>query len=137
MTFKRIIVAVDGSATADRAADQAIELAKSLGATMALVHVVDPDALPVEGASGWAEHDGRNLLAALVKRATLEPSPAAFVPIGKPAAEIVAAAREWRADLIVIGSHGRGRVARMLIGSVATAVIHHAPCPVLVVPPMP
>lgn len=45
----------------------------------------------------------------------------------------VNAAKEWPADLIVIGSHGRGGVKRALLGSVAEGVMRHAPCPVLVV----
>jgi universal stress protein A len=55
--------------------------------------------------------------------------------VGKPAAEIVNAAKEWPADVIVIGSHGRAGVTRVLLGSVAEAVMRHAPCPVLVVRP--
>ena len=46
---------------------------------------------------------------------------------------IVEAAREWDADLIVVGSHGRGFWSRALLGSVSNAVVHHAPCSVLVV----
>jgi nucleotide-binding universal stress UspA family protein len=47
----------------------------------------------------------------------------------------VNAAKEWPADVIVIGSHGRAGVTRVLLGSVAEAVMRHAPCPVLVVRP--
>ncbi|WP_145723421.1 universal stress protein [Mesorhizobium tianshanense] len=50
-----------------------------------------------------------------------------------PADEIVKAAGEWPADLIVIGSHGRGGVQRALLGSVADGVIRHASCPILVI----
>jgi nucleotide-binding universal stress UspA family protein len=51
--------------------------------------------------------------------------------VGDPAAEIVALAREAKADLIVMGTHGRAGVGRLLLGSVAEAVLRHAPCPVL------
>jgi nucleotide-binding universal stress UspA family protein len=47
--------------------------------------------------------------------------------------EIIAAAKEWKADLIVLGSHNRGRFARLLLGSTAESVLRGAPCPVLVV----
>ena len=46
---------------------------------------------------------------------------------------LIDAAREWKADLIVIGSHGRGFWERMLIGSITDSLVHHAPCSVLVV----
>jgi nucleotide-binding universal stress UspA family protein len=55
------------------------------------------------------------------------------VVIGNPPQVIVETANEWRADLIVIGSHGRGFWKRMLLGSVTDAVVHHAPCSVLVI----
>ena len=56
-----------------------------------------------------------------------------FVPIGAPHTEIVNAANDWPADLIVIGSHGRGGIRRVLLGSVAEGVMRNPPCPVLIV----
>ena len=53
--------------------------------------------------------------------------------IGSPVGEVVKAAKDWPADLIVIGSHGRGGIRRALLGSVAEGVMRQAPCPVLVV----
>ena len=52
---------------------------------------------------------------------------------GRPARIIVETANEWEADLIVVGSHGHGFWARNLLGSVSDAVLHHAPCSVLIV----
>ncbi len=52
---------------------------------------------------------------------------------GSPKVEIVEEAEKWGADLIVVGSHGYGFFERMLIGSVSNAVLHHAPCSVLIV----
>jgi nucleotide-binding universal stress UspA family protein len=52
---------------------------------------------------------------------------------GDPAGEIIASAGEWNADLIVMGAHGRGRLATFLLGSTAEAVIRGAHCPVLTV----
>lgn len=52
---------------------------------------------------------------------------------GSPKAAIVGAAEDWQTDLVVVGSHGYGFFERMLIGSVSDAVLHHAPCSVLVV----
>jgi nucleotide-binding universal stress UspA family protein len=54
---------------------------------------------------------------------------------GEPAAEIVTEATDWGADLVALGTRGRGRTERFLIGSVAESVLKSAPCDVLVVPP--
>jgi nucleotide-binding universal stress UspA family protein len=55
------------------------------------------------------------------------------VSMGTPEQILLETAKEWNADLIVVGSHGRGFWGRMLLGSVSDALIHHAPCSVLVV----
>ncbi len=55
------------------------------------------------------------------------------IVIGNPPQVIVETAKEWNADLIITGSHGRGFWKRMLLGSVSDEVIHHAPCSVLVI----
>jgi nucleotide-binding universal stress UspA family protein len=140
MSFQRIIIAVDGSAFSARAANVGFELARSLGAEVALVHVIDPSVVvapeggyPAGELVALAEQDGKRLLAGFSQRASIEPPPLEFVQVGKPATEIVRAAKEWPGDLIVIGSHGRGGVERLLLGSVAEAVMRHAACPVLVV----
>ncbi len=140
MPFKRILVAIDAEPVAARAADLARDLARSTHAELALVHVVEPSegyslesGVPAGELYRLAEEDGRRLLAAFSPRGADGPPPFEFVPVGSPAAEIVKAAREWAADLIVIGSHGRAGVKRVLLGSVAEAVMRHSPCPVLVV----
>jgi universal stress protein A len=140
MTFKRILVAVDAEPNAARAVDLAIDLARALGAEIAFIHAIDPgpgytpeSGVPAATAIKLAEEDGKRLLAAFRLRAAVEPPPLEFIPVGKPATEIVKAAREWPADVIVIGSHGRMGVKRAFLGSVAEAVTRHAPCPVLVV----
>jgi len=140
MSFKRILVAVDWSAFAARAADVGLDLARSLGAQVAFINVVDPTTavVPQGGyAAGdlitLAKQDSKRLLAAFRERAPVEPAPLEFVHVGKPPEEIAKAAKDWPADLIVIGSHGRGGVERLFLGSVAEAVMREAPCPVLVV----
>lgn len=90
------------------------------GGTLATRRVLDKDALAI----------AQRAVAELQKHGiAAEP----FVREGSPGREIVAAAREWRATLIVLGSHGHGRVKRMLLGSVANHVLNHAPCSVEVV----
>lgn len=140
MPFQRILVAVDAEPVAARAADLARDLARSTHGKLALIHVIDPGAgyapeggVPAGELYQLAEEEGRRFLETFRPTAVAEPPPLEFVPVGSPAAEIVKAAREWAADLIVIGSHGRAGVKRVLLGSVAEAVMRHAPCPVLVV----
>ena len=141
MSFRKILIAVDESAFAARAADVGFDLARSLGAEVAIIHVVDPSVvayapeggLPAGEIVTLAQQDGKRLLAAFGQRAALQPAPLELIHVGKTATEIVNAAKEWPADLVVIGSHGRGGVERLLLGSVAEAVMRHAACPVLVV----
>jgi nucleotide-binding universal stress UspA family protein len=71
-------------------------------------------------------------VASLPKGVRVEPR----VRTGTPAREAVAEAAEWPADLIVVGTHGRGGAARALLGSVAEAVVRDAGCSVLVIPPL-
>jgi nucleotide-binding universal stress UspA family protein len=140
MNFRRILIAVDNSPIAAHAADVGLELARSLGGEVAFIHAVDPALgyAPEGGISAaelmaLAEQDSKRLLAEFQQRASFQPLPLEFLPVGKPGTEIVKAAKDWPADVIVIGSHGRGGLTRLLVGSVAEAVMRHAPCPVLVV----
>ncbi len=140
MGFRRILIAVDSSPIAARAVDVGIELAQSLGGELALVHVINPalfmapdGGVPVGDLKTEAEAEGKRLLSGLAARARLAEPALAFLQIGAPAAEIVQAARDWQADIVVIGSHGRGGITRALVGSVAEDVMRHAQCPVLVV----
>lgn len=140
MSFRRILLAVDDSPIAAHAADVGAELAKAMGAQLGFVHVVDPaqsvipeSGIPAAEFLARAKEDGARLLADFRARAALDPPALEFVAVGKPAAEIAKTAKEWPADVIVIGSHGRHGVQRALLGSVAEAVMRHAPCSVLVV----
>jgi nucleotide-binding universal stress UspA family protein len=55
------------------------------------------------------------------------------VELGRPAEVIIDLAKDWNADLVIVGSHGRGFWGRLTLGSVSDAVVHHSPCSVLVV----
>jgi nucleotide-binding universal stress UspA family protein len=80
-----------------------------------------------------ARRDGQALLTAAAARGAGAVTPWQFLREGKPADQIIAAAREWRADLIVLGTHGRSGVARVILGSTAEGVMRGAPCPVVAV----
>jgi nucleotide-binding universal stress UspA family protein len=106
-----------------------------------LIHVINPaeiwvpdSGFPAAELVTMAKQDGKGLLAGFRQRlAQDQPPPLEFMPVGKPASEIVKSAKEWPADVIVIGSHGRSVLERVLLGSVAEAVLRHAPCSVLVI----
>ena len=141
MAFRKILIAVDGEQAATRAAEIGAELASRLGAQVALIHSV---AIPVsqvlrdtaatEESIARAIQEGERLLRGVHRRVTLPPATLDHVECGPPAERIVEIAKQWPADLIVIGSHCRGGVRRMLLGSVAEEVMRHAPCPVLIAP---
>jgi nucleotide-binding universal stress UspA family protein len=140
VSFQRILIAVDGEPISAHAADIGVELARSLGAELALVHGVDPavayaseGGIAAEELISQAKQEARRLLSGFRQRLALPPSVLEFVGLGRPAAEVVKTAKQWPADLIVLGSHGRVGVQRVLLGSVAEAIMRHAPCPVLVI----
>jgi nucleotide-binding universal stress UspA family protein len=138
MPFQKILIAVDSDPVAVHAAETGVELARVVGGQVALISVIDRTA--VEAAAPEVPRDdllaeAREHAAGVIAewRPKLAPGAPTLTPEGHPAEEIVAAAKAWPADLIVIGSHGRGGLGRVLLGSVAEAVMRHAPCPVLVV----
>ena len=143
MSFKNILIAVDESTFAAHAADLGLDLARQLDAGVAFITVVDPAVMSSASDSGisadrWlamAQREAKDLLNAFTSRAATSPPPLMFVETGKPAAKIVEAARNWPADLIVMGTHGRNVVGEILLGSVARGVLHKAPCPVMVLRP--
>ena len=141
MRFQHILVAVDGSEFAAHALEVASSLAAAVGAQIGLVHVIDPkfvvNETGVPGDQLWAmlRADGKGLLETAASAVPAHPQCWKFLREGPPWTEIVDSAREWRADLIVIGTHGRSGLTRLVFGSTAEGVTRHAPCPVIVVPP--
>ncbi len=138
MSFRRILIAVDSTPLAVHAAELGIELASSLKAEIAFVHAIEPGLSHAPGITpneliAEAEREGRRLIAGFYQLLPQRSSSLEFIHVGKPASEIVRTAKEWPADIIVIGSHGRDGIQRALLGSVAEAVMRHAPCPVLVI----
>jgi nucleotide-binding universal stress UspA family protein len=142
MIFRKILIALDVGPIAAHAVDVGIELGRSLKADMALIHVMGLPVpvggdigVPPEEITTLVTQEGRRLLDGVRQRLSLEASVLEFLESGDPTVEIVKAAKAWPADLIVIGSHGRGGLDRMMLGSVAEAVMRRAPCPVLVIRP--
>jgi nucleotide-binding universal stress UspA family protein len=140
---RHFAVTTDFSETADRALGTAIELARSLGAQLHLVHVsapvmVLPPPLDMLSLPTVLPNLVQKMQEALEARATRVREAGLTCDFelveGNPAAEIVAYAAKVHAELIVVGTHGRGGLAHAVLGSVAERVLHRATCPVLVVP---
>jgi nucleotide-binding universal stress UspA family protein len=145
--FQTIVVAIDFSETSRAALRRATQLAREANGTLHVVHVVPmpvyaawsveaPD-LEAAGIHAYYVEDARRQLVDLTATLAIEPSRVTCTALpGRPAQEIVRYATEIGASLIVLGTHGHGFVNRMLLGSVADHVVRHAPCAVLVVPPV-
>jgi nucleotide-binding universal stress UspA family protein len=141
--FATLLVAVDESDPADAAAATAARIAQALGSRCVLCNVVDTRALydkaltygydPTAFAEEMRGH-ARGVVDRARAHGGFAPSASStVVPEGEPAAGIIAAATEARADVIVMGSHGRRGLQRLFLGSVAEHVVRHSPVPVLVV----
>jgi len=136
----RVLLATDFSTHAEKARDLVAGLALPPGSTVRVVHAIEPmpdvmafAPMPMLELSDYAERELRAELETFVKplRAP-ERTVELALPFGRAADVIVAEAEESHADLIVIGSRGRGGVAAMILGSVSAEVIDRSPCPVLV-----
>jgi nucleotide-binding universal stress UspA family protein len=138
--IRRILLATDLTTVSSGATDQAFELARDLGAELLIVSVIDVantarSGQPVprmDQRRAAREHAAQ----ALVVRGRREGVSVSFlVWEGEPGPAIVDAAASEQTDLIVVGSRGRNRMERMVLGSVSDHVTRNAPCPVLVVHP--
>lgn len=143
--FKHILLATDGSAASGHAAALAVELARTHGARLTVLYVVDP--YPYLGIGETNPMGFQAYMAAAYQHAAeAHKSVTALNEKGgkpvelqlrmaedAPAAEgIVQAAKDVGADLIVVGSHGRSGISRLMLGSVAAKVVAQSPLPVLV-----
>jgi nucleotide-binding universal stress UspA family protein len=140
--MKPILLATDGSPTAEKAAATAFEYAKAFGARLVIASVWDVSYEPIGIAYGPVipdlDHVGHTeaerLVAAAAEQAQGEGLDVETVTRrGTPVQQICAIADDYDPQLIVLGSRGWGPVRRMLFGSVSTGVLHHANQPVLVV----
>jgi len=146
MSYKRILVPVDGSPTAAKGLKAAIRLARESRGKLLLLHVVEEYSAfiaPEAGASIGPILDGmraagKRTLSRLARSATAAGAkPQAVLAEnfgGRVADSIVQQARKLRADLIVMGTHGRRGIKRALLGSDAETVVRYSPVPVLLMP---
>ncbi len=142
----RILVGIDGEKGSLHALKQAAQLAEKTQATLVLMHVVPDVPMPIGDMAAFAvttqleelmrsleESGHRYLDAAAAQVGQLKTERVLTFARGEAIADlIVRIAQEERADLIAIGTHGKTGLDRLLLGSVAEAVVHHAPVPVLI-----
>jgi nucleotide-binding universal stress UspA family protein len=144
--YKRILVPIDGSPTSHAGLDEAIKLSKLTGARLRLLNVVEmltftsglePTSAYMADFLPAARQAGQQVLDQAVAHVMASAVPVDTVLLDGMGARvsdaIVEQARTWGADLIVIGTHGRRGVGRMLMGSDAEQVLRMAPVPVLLV----
>jgi nucleotide-binding universal stress UspA family protein len=146
--YRQIMVCVDGSAISNKALVAATDMAREANgrSRLRLIHVLDEMAYftgfdPYGGQSGELikimRETGERVLAdalAIAQAAGIEADTLLIDKFGERLGETIAdEARHWKADLIVVGTHGRRRVGRMFLGSGAEQIIRLAPVPVLVI----
>src|ERR1044071_4189252 len=133
--LNKILVPVDFSECSMKALQYAIPFARQFGAELLLIHVVEP-------CVRWSElgpiepqelHDIGAELERLKRTVGDFTTVKTLVQTGHVSNEIVDAAKQSDADLIIISTHGYTGVSRLLLGSIAERLVRHAPCPVLVV----
>jgi nucleotide-binding universal stress UspA family protein len=143
----RILLAIDGSVSGDRATELVSTLALPDGSLVRIVSVQQPyvDVLSLAWATAGEggreleteeQTDARHRHEAVERAERVLQRPGTtiegFLLRGRPASAIVDEAEAMEADLVVLGSRGHGTIATMLLGSTASEVVDHAPCPVLV-----
>jgi len=143
---RRVLVATDGSPDAEAAVTFVGQLPFGRETTVHLLGVATPPPIPAgpDVAVPWPPaldrfiDDQKDDLAGVLARTAAALARTVgrverSIVVGQPAAEIVAAAERGRVDLVVVGARGLGMFGRLVLGSVSDRVVHHAPCPVIVV----
>jgi len=147
MQIRSILLPTDFSECGDYALPYATSLARTFGASILCVHVIEPmvpavgysgmtEPLPLADITGQLEDSAARALPKLAERKECTGLDVQELIVhGEAAAEIVRVAKERNIDLIVVSSHGRTGLGRMLFGSTAEAIVRHSSCPVMVVKP--
>jgi nucleotide-binding universal stress UspA family protein len=143
--YQKILVPIDGSTTSQKGLCEAIKLAKNQGAQLRLFHIVSEPILDCGYAGGTyggeliasARKEGHEIVStaeSLARLEGLQPTSVMVESMGDSAAVLILEqANEWPADLIVMGTHGRHGLVRLMMGSDAESVAREAPVPVLLV----
>lgn len=138
ISIQKVLVPTDFSKHSEKAVRYGTELAEKFGADLHLLHAVELTPIIYGEGGGYRENVSELETAAVKKLDEVRVENSDEVQVfrkvitGAPFVEIVRYARDETIDLIVVGTHGRGAIAHMLLGSVAEKVVRQAPCPVLV-----
>ena len=144
--YKAIVVPVDGSDNSKRALEHAVSIAVNGGAELIAVHVANIvsaisnfDQTPIGGGyvseqiAADLEETGKEILKDVTKDLPAELKVRSVFEVGSPGPAVLAVAKKYDADLIVMGSRGLGPLKGLFMGSVSSYVTGHSSCPVLVV----
>jgi nucleotide-binding universal stress UspA family protein len=154
MMIHKILIAIDDSAHAEHAAEYGFDIARKFNAEVGLVNIVEPAIMPQMAAAtdpiiGMPSLGGginemelldiqktqsENIVERTINKFAGDMQVTHFTEYGSTADGIISCCKEFNADLIVIGTHSRTGIDRLLMGSVAEHVVRHSPVPVLVVP---
>jgi nucleotide-binding universal stress UspA family protein len=153
MLIKKILIGIDNSEFADHAAKYGFDIAHKFNAAVALVHIVEPTVLPYNNTGdvmlgsntpdmGVIDVDlmniqneqSKKIIADTIKKFAGDIKVKHYSEFGDTANGIIECSKEFNADLIVIGTHSRTGLDRLLLGSVAEHVVRYSEVPVLVVP---
>lgn len=156
MTINKILIGIDDSLHAEHAAQYGFELARTFGAAVGLVNIVEPVVVspisspdPLIGLPGQSigvdemelmdiqKSQSENIVGTTIKKYAADLTVTHFTEYGSTSDGIIKCSKEFDADLIVIGTHSRHGIDRLLMGSVAEHVVRHSHVPVLVVPMKP
>jgi nucleotide-binding universal stress UspA family protein len=153
MTIQKILIGIDDSKQAEHAAEYGFEIARKFDAAVGMVNIVEPAltapvagtdpmmGLPAQGIGidemeilDIQKSQSENIVDQTIKKYAGDMEVTHFTDYGSTAEGIIHCAKEFGADLIVIGTHNRHGLDRLLMGSVAEHVVRHSHVPVLVVP---
>jgi nucleotide-binding universal stress UspA family protein len=143
MDYQKILVAVDDSSNSMKAARAGFAIARRLKATVGLVFVINKSNEIFNTELGITTEQSKTVLIKEAETAIDQyirmydgtDEVFRFMPEGLPEKEILNIASEWKADMIVMGTHCRTGISRILSGSLSDYIVRHAEIPVLIIPP--
>ena len=140
VTYKTIVVPTDGSENAKRALEHALAVADRNHAELIIVHVANIvsaisnfDGYVSEQIAEDMEETGKEILNDVVKEIPTGVKVKSVFEVGSPGPALLAVAKKYNADLIVMGSRGLGPLKGLFMGSVSSYVTSHSTCPVLII----